>query len=78
MSLADVFARIATLKPTPADLLTESAQRAESAFTEARPFVVAARVREIRDEWDTDNWPDPYGPDPVVFGSAPRFKNPMD
>lgn len=22
--------------------------------------------------WGPGNWPDPYGPDPVVFGSVPR------
>jgi hypothetical protein len=25
-------------------------------------------------EAETDAWPDPYGPDPVVFGAVPRVR----
>lgn len=58
-------------RPEPLDLVRESAQRTERAGQ-----IRDAAFAEAQDvTWD---WPDPYGPDPVVFGAVPRFKNPFD
>ena len=59
--------------PEPADLLAESAQRTEAAEDAMAP-VVAYDMRPAKHPRTTDGWPDPHGPDPVVFGSVPRIR----
>jgi hypothetical protein len=55
------------------DLVHESGQRAVSAAwatTQLGPnTTVAGKWFELSATWA---WPDPYGPDPVVFGRVPR------
>jgi hypothetical protein len=51
----------------PAGLLAESAQRTEAAEAATAP-VVAYDMRPAKHPRTTDGWPDPYGPDPRVFG----------
>jgi hypothetical protein len=59
------------------DLVRESEQRSESAVAEAahalgRSAPVTGAFKELP---GTRHWPDPYGPDPVVFGSVPRVQS---
>lgn len=42
------------------------------AYTDAAHAQVHAFSGHVRGE--TDSWPDPFGPDPVVFGSEPRVR----
>lgn len=58
---------------SPPDLLAESEQRDATGRLTAReqlgPVLTGGLWRELPGTW---HLPDPYGPDPVVFGDVPR------
>lgn len=58
-------------EPPLADLVRESEQRTAHAQEAATGLAMLA-VFERR---STDAWPDPYGPDRIVFGSEPRVQS---
>lgn len=61
--------------PQPPGMLAESARQAEAAERAARALGPGARITGTWGELPaTRDWPDPYGPDPVVFGSVPRVR----
>lgn len=63
-------------EPPLADLVAESLDRAEKGASAARAAL--GRSTPVVGEWfelpATRGLRDPYGPDPVVFGSAPRVR----
>lgn len=77
MSLLERFAR-GLLPPVPElDLLAESGQRAVLAAVAARDELGPGVPVAAPELPATRRLPDPYGPDPVVFGSVPRVRSPF-
>lgn len=74
--LSDPFPSLLALRrrvaPPAPDLLQESAQRTEAAALTARSELGPGVAHVGWELTATLVLPDPYGPDPVVFGSVPR------